>query len=1421
MKGGTFMHKGLKRFLGIFLSAVMVICSMPVTIFAANDGATLTIYSNVTANGVEIDDSVSLDYQVAIDGELYNGVAKGDDGKDYSVVNGKLTVPYNVKAVISEGLNDGSEYVVKRLAYDNQKYALVGESSTVTGTIASRIYYKSVNGGESVQISAEDFNAETHNGENLSRSYYVNVNDETDEYEKAETKNFFAYEEGLLNSYSAKENTYTYAAGTDEKYELSLNGAGFDEIKEKVSGFGSFKVTTYTVGNVWATVSTNYADDISYSETDKPTLTTHTSMGNSRSAIDNVFKNIETKGIYTVLSSIAERSGKTAVVDAEIPTSTSLDTADKTANVCIFTQVTPMTAEYTVDTNGSHREAAFDVTLEKAPTGTVCLDFILDNTVPEAFDGAEFEIHRITRDAEGKQVDTLLADGTDYNLTVENKDVDLKVAKIGFTRYTFSDIASGEYYLQQIKGAASYAIDATKYFFSVARTDGSVTGDYVKSAASLLGDPSSVISNDVKDYKLVKLNVFANKSFSFKFNTKDQNGDPVEGSQYFMIERDGTIALLRKFIEYGVGTATGMDWGALLDAITSGGELKFDAQTIVNIIVTLASLSPEQLGEVTLPAILMEKSDANGVTEFDNNSNILNALGLLSGLGDVKTSDLVNLVKTLLGGSLSEDVLKALDGLAAIDVSIKVHSGVPTGAYLFFESSAPNGYERNSAMYTVNVNSDGTAVATSGVLLPLIADYIDDRLGFDIYSILVSEDEFNNASQQVKNLFGTFDNYMNTVVDRITDFVDNNLGGVVDTSRVKELQGTINKYYDQYDDLSKAVSDGLRDFNKSIQDDFTSDWTYTVQRYFVEIKLIKADCANNDLADVSLTVTDAEGNVYEIEEDGNVTVPYGVYTVTADAPEQYILFDAVDEEGNPAYTNPVTVTVDDHTAEYIAYFNYHTKGEWTTVTDKTCVVDGLENLSCAKCGVVLESKTDAAEGHKYDEVTVDATCLAVGYTMKTCLVCGDVQVENEVPALGHDYQSVVTAPTHENAGYTTHICSRCGDSYVDTFTDPEGHELVVKERQEPKCEEDGYILYGCADDDGYEERITLTALGHLEVIDPAKAPTCTETGLTKGSHCSRCGKVFTKQEEIKANGHHYNAVVTNPTCTEQGYTTYTCTVCQDTKVENYTDPHGHAWKTTLIKAPDCEHDGYTDSVCIYCGETQHKVDEGSKLGHDYVSRVVEPTCEFEGYTENICKRGDSYTRTDYVDKWGHDLVTDAAVEPTCTKVGYTEGSHCSRCLRIAGVPGAKAQEEIPALGHITVVDERVEPTCTTSGLMLGSHCSRCGEILVAQEVIPELGHSMTAWSIDSFPRDGIDGLMTRQCERCDYSEERVIPAFKVHKVDGNCKCEGDCCDGNCICLCDMPIKLAKIIYKLHRVFSVLLVLFGVELPPLCNHWSVL
>ena len=93
---------------------------------------------------------------------------------------------------------------------------------------------------------------------------------------------------------------------------------------------------------------------------------------------------------------------------------------------------------------------------------------------------------------------------------------------------------------------------------------------------------------------------------------------------------------------------------------------------------------------------------------------------------------------------------------------------------------------------------------------------------------------------------------------------------------------------------------------------------------------------------------------------------------------------------------------------------------------------------------------------------------------------------------------------------------------------PCNHTMEKHDYKAPTCTEEGNIRYWyCTTckkyySDAYgNHEITLDATkipenGHTVVIDPAVEPTYNSTGLTEGSHCSVCGTILKKREEIPA-----------------------------------------------------------------------------------------------------------------------------------------------------------------------------------------------------------------------------------------------------------------------------------------------------------------
>ena len=164
-----------------------------------------------------------------------------------------------------------------------------------------------------------------------------------------------------------------------------------------------------------------------------------------------------------------------------------------------------------------------------------------------------------------------------------------------------------------------------------------------------------------------------------------------------------------------------------------------------------------------------------------------------------------------------------------------------------------------------------------------------------------------------------------------------------------------------------------------------------------------------------------------------------------------------------------------------------------------------------------------------------ATCTEEGYTGDTyCKECGQLISSGAVTqVLGH---TGGTATCKDRA-----ICSRCGGAYGELESSNHTHS-EIRNVKTATCTAEGYTgdIY-CADCGvKLSSGTTISALGHNYVSKVTKEPTCTETGI-KTFTCS-CGDSYT--EKISALGHNYVSKVTKePTTTEEGIMTYTCTHC--------------------------------------------------------------------------------------------------------------------------------------------------------------------------------------------------------------------------------------------------------------------------------------
>ena len=442
--------------------------------------------------------------------------------------------------------------------------------------------------------------------------------------------------------------------------------------------------------------------------------------------------------------------------------------------------------------------------------------------------------------------------------------------------------------------------------------------------------------------------------------------------------------------------------------------------------------------------------------------------------------------------------------------------------------------------------------------------------------------------------------------------------------------------------------------------------------------------------------------------------------------------------------------------------------------------------------------------HSYtEEITKQPTCTEEGEKIFTC-DCGDTYTEI-VPAKGHTEvidKAVPATCTTDGKTEGSH-CYVCGEVIkAQTVIKATGHKYDDgKITKQPTCTETGVKTYTCSEC-GATKAETIKANGHTEVIDKAVPATCTTDGKTEGSHCSVCGEVIKAQTVIKATGHKYDdgKITKQPTCTETGVKTYTCSECGATKAETI-KANGHTEVIDKAVPATCTTDGKTEgSHCSVCGEVIKAQTVIKATGHKYDDGKItkQPTCTAEGVKTYTCLEcGDIKTET--IKANGHTEVIDKAVPATCTTDGKTEGSHCYICGEVikaqtvikatghkyddgkitkqptcteTGVKtytcsecGATKAETIKANGHTEVIDKAVPATCTTDGKTEGSHCSVCGEVIKAQTVIKATGHNFGSWSTTKAATCTESGTQTRKCASCGKTETKTIPA-KGHKSSG-------------------------------------------------------
>ena len=474
----------------------------------------------------------------------------------------------------------------------------------------------------------------------------------------------------------------------------------------------------------------------------------------------------------------------------------------------------------------------------------------------------------------------------------------------------------------------------------------------------------------------------------------------------------------------------------------------------------------------------------------------------------------------------------------------------------------------------------------------------------------------------------------------------------------------------------------------------------------------------------------------------------------------------------------------------------HDWGEGVVTKAATCTEDGEKTFTCSRDGAT-KTEVIPAVGHKWDDgtVTTPATCEASGVKTYKCLNDGCTETKTEgIAALGHNYDDgvVTTEPTYTENGVKTFTCHNCGDTYTESIPalGYTYNETVVA----PTCTEDGYTMHECVEDatKSFKDNI-VPALGHeyKEVTTPA---TCKDAGSVD-KVCERCND---KQHvrDIPVNEEHQwdeGVITKEPTATEPGIKTYTCTVCNKTKTESIAKVHVHEYTGLgeIVKEPSCETEGERWMYCTNDGCDSKILAPMPAIGsHDWDFEHTEclkkATCTEPGTMRMHCKRDASHTMTYSYGGTGH--IWDEGVittQPTHDEYGV-KTLHCKNCdatmtekvlptkytFTVTVVPPTctedgytmhKCNEDdsfsykdniVHSTGHHAEM-RVIEPTCKEEG-RTEIYCTVCGEVSTVLSTTPKKDHTWDNGVVTTEPTTEHEGVKTYTCTGCGETKTESI-----------------------------------------------------------------
>lgn len=305
--------------------------------------------------------------------------------------------------------------------------------------------------------------------------------------------------------------------------------------------------------------------------------------------------------------------------------------------------------------------------------------------------------------------------------------------------------------------------------------------------------------------------------------------------------------------------------------------------------------------------------------------------------------------------------------------------------------------------------------------------------------------------------------------------------------------------------------------------------------------------------------------------------------------------------------------------------------------------------------LLIETNHDIDEETQENDADHTALCIGI-YGNRVLTIEGNVDRSKDSAYTGNYKRTTVSQKTRS----ASEIHGVCRPIY-DNFCSDSGHNWDdgVLER-EASCSEEkdesgegergqGLILYTCLNCS--ETRLQRTGrLDHTVETDPAVEPTCTDMGLTEGSHCSVCGKILKVRETIPAKGHDWaeETVRLEPNAVRDGVREMYCRVCGESKLETI-PATGAPVEGTILTHP-VTGASYTVTRSGVTGGTVAYTSAGSR---SVKSVTVPSSVKLDGITYRVTSLADRAF-------FKCTKLTDVTLPSSVTRIGSRAFYKCTR-----------------------------------------------------------------------------------------------------------------------------------------------------------------